>query len=130
MGYVYLIGNTTYGWYKIGKSKAPDFRFSSLVINCPVPLERLVLTETTDMNQLETLLHTEFTLQRLHGEWFTLSTADIERYKFLVEKYRSLTRAQLKEAHQKIKKDQMLSRIQESVRKSLKIKSKRHASSL
>jgi uncharacterized membrane protein (DUF106 family) len=25
-GYVYLIGTTTFGWYKIGKSKTPEER--------------------------------------------------------------------------------------------------------
>jgi hypothetical protein len=130
MGYVYLIGNTEHGWYKIGKSKDPDFRLSSIVINCPVALETILTVEADEYGRVESLLHSEFESKHMHGEWFALSADDLLRYKRLVNEYKGLTRDQLKTARQKIQKTKMLARIQESVRKTLKIKSKRHASSL
>jgi len=35
IGYVYLIGSPTFGWYKIGKSRKPEIRIENLGILLP-----------------------------------------------------------------------------------------------
>jgi hypothetical protein len=75
-GFVYLI-RAENGLIKIGRSADPAERllqFSSL----PVAVELIHQIATNDMAWLEAELHAEYASQRVRGEWFSLSPADVK----------------------------------------------------
>lgn len=72
--YIYLMRNNRNGYYKIGFSKNPSAR------------ERTLQSEEPDITLIrqwpgtmfdEVALHAKFEAQRIRGEWFKLSDADI-----------------------------------------------------
>lgn len=81
-GFVYLIRGVN-GAYKIGKTKNPQKRISTLNVKLPFEIEPVCIIQTDDMNNLEAQLHYQFNEKRGNGEWFELDTADIEYIKGL-----------------------------------------------
>lgn len=68
---IYFIGNKEYNWVKIGYSFDPIGRLSGVQSSCPI---ELTLFKTEDGGQsIEQRFHEMFSLQRIRGEWFTLS---------------------------------------------------------
>lgn len=76
-GYVYLIQSPT-GHYKIGRTKNPFNRMRTFEVKLPFEIEYVCLLSTTNMYELETRLHRQFADKRVNGEWFTLSSEDVE----------------------------------------------------
>lgn len=78
-GYVYLIKALhDETLFKIGKTRNPEKRKTSLGVKLPFPIDFECLIKTDDMHSLEYRLHDEFVGRRLDGEWFRLSSADVE----------------------------------------------------
>lgn len=76
-GFVYLIHDTQTNCYKIGLSKNPSKRLSSLQTATPNKLVLLHEIETSRMSSLEKELHYKFQANHLNGEWYALSDNDI-----------------------------------------------------
>jgi hypothetical protein len=74
-GYVYLMVDTTNGFYKIGFSTKPKYRESTLQAEKPT-IE--LLWKTKGDLELEKQLHEKFAQYRIRGEWFDLTDTDIE----------------------------------------------------
>lgn len=75
-GFVYLIACGVY--YKIGVSKTPNERIVRLSTLPPFDVKLVCLLKTGDMYSLEKQLHDKFADKRVNGEWFLLSSSDIE----------------------------------------------------
>lgn len=82
IGYVYLMQDSQ-GKHKIGRSKGPSKRRQALSskanavnIVCLIPREDCYL-------RLEQQLHWVFSKKRVHGEWFRLTSDDVQYIKFL-----------------------------------------------
>jgi Meiotically up-regulated gene 113 len=69
-GYVYLIGSSQFGWFKIGKSIRPEIRVSDLGVMLPFKIELFALWGTFNHSFLESALHDRHAAKRLNGEWF------------------------------------------------------------
>ncbi|MFH8692634.1 GIY-YIG nuclease family protein [Streptomyces anulatus] len=76
IGQVYVIGSPGSHFVKIGFSKTPQKRLSTLQIGSPVPLTLLATFEGG--RDLETSLHRHFASCRRHGEWFELGADPLE----------------------------------------------------
>lgn len=72
-GYVYLVGNPIFGWYKIGKSKTPEVRVKDLGILLPFKLEVISVWAAVDHTLMEQTLHEMYVTNRINGEWFEFS---------------------------------------------------------
>ena len=81
-GFVYLIHSTS-GLYKIGKSKTPRSRLSSLQTSTTDKLEIIHLIETDCMSNLEDNIHRHVSHKQVHGEWFNLDMDDVNWIKSL-----------------------------------------------
>lgn len=79
-GYVYLLKSEA-GHYKIGRSVNPESRHKTFGIQLPFRVSYECLIKTENMKRLEAELHEKFAHKRLDGEWFDLSTEDIEYIK-------------------------------------------------
>lgn len=78
-GYVYLVrGETNPITYKIGFTKDIKNRIKTFSVKLPFPIEFVCAIKTDDMIVLETELHKRFADKRLDGEWFDLSSEDVE----------------------------------------------------
>ena len=73
-GFVYLMKDTTNGFYKIGFSKNPRYRENTLQAEKPT-IELIDKWEGTTSDEKD--LHNRFKRTRIRGEWFYLSPADI-----------------------------------------------------
>lgn len=80
-GYVYLIKGGK--GYKIGMSKKPLERITTLGVVLPFPIKTLAIIETDDMVALEKQLHNHYTEHCLNGEWFDLRDDQVEDIKAL-----------------------------------------------
>lgn len=69
-GCVYLIGNSTFRWYKIGKSKTPEVRVQDLGVLLPFKIKVFGVWKAHDHTALERLLHEKYKEHRINGEWF------------------------------------------------------------
>jgi len=76
-GYVYVV-EADNGLYKIGLSKEPRKRIDALGVKLPYELEIIILIETPDRYELERELHEQFADKRKNGEWFELTSKDLE----------------------------------------------------
>lgn len=77
-GYVYIIGNHEFGWYKIGYTRLdPKARLAALQPYCPCPLKVVAHMEVRHARAVEYTLHDRFKTRRLHGEWFQLTKKEI-----------------------------------------------------
>jgi hypothetical protein len=74
-GYVYLVKADKY--FKIGRSKQPDVRFSQIGLQLPFPFEVLHIVPVSDMYEAEKHLHSKFAHRHLNGEWFSLSDTEV-----------------------------------------------------
>ena len=69
-GYVYLIGSSTFSWYKIGKAKRPSVRVENLGILLPFKITVFAIWESEDYSGLEASLHKQYVDYAINGEWF------------------------------------------------------------
>jgi hypothetical protein len=76
-GYVYLLQSPSAA-YKIGRTKAPQNRLKTFAVNLPFEVEYIALIQTNDMAGLERQLHQRFADKRVNGEWFELSSEDVQ----------------------------------------------------
>lgn len=76
-GYVYLIQSPTSA-YKIGLTKNPKDRKRTFGVKLPFEVEFIALIRSDDMEALEEQLHAIFADKRINGEWFNLTTEDVQ----------------------------------------------------
>jgi hypothetical protein len=77
--YVYLMKDTSNGYYKIGISNTPEYREKTLQSEKPT-IELLASTKYPTRKiaeAIESALHTAYSQQRLRGEWFKLDDIDV-----------------------------------------------------
>jgi len=79
VGYVYLVWSK-HG-IKIGKSVNVKQRTRLFSVKLPFPIKVEHYAKFSDYSQAERTLHKHFHSQRLDGEWFDLSAADVELIK-------------------------------------------------
>lgn len=81
--FVYLMHDTTNGYYKIGISNNPDYRERTLqsekptidmIISKKFPIRKIA-------ESIEKALHDTYSKKRLRGEWFELDQKDVEHIK-------------------------------------------------
>jgi hypothetical protein len=75
-GYVYIVQCETL--YKIGCTRYPRGRLKVLSVKSPFPMMLRLLIPAEDMTTTEEALHHHFALQRVRGEWFRLTLADLD----------------------------------------------------
>lgn len=71
LGYVYLIGSSLFGWYKIGKSKTPETRVENLGILLPFKIEVFAIWKAENYSLMEEALHEKYAAHHINGEWFS-----------------------------------------------------------
>lgn len=76
-GYVYLIGNSIFGWYKIGKSITPEIRIKDLGILLPFKIKVYSIWEAKNHHLMESTLHEIYDINRINGEWFEFTGDEI-----------------------------------------------------
>ena len=76
--FVYIMHNKHNGYYKIGRSKNPKYREKTL--QAEEPDIELIYKWLTSANA-ETALHSKYKTKRIRGEWFRLTTHDINEIK-------------------------------------------------
>ena len=77
--YVYLMKDTSNGYYKIGISNTPEYRERTLQSEKPT-IEMIACKKFPTRKiaeSIESALHTTYSQQRLRGEWFNLDEADV-----------------------------------------------------
>lgn len=77
--YVYLMKDTSNGYYKIGISNTPEYRERTLQSEKP-SIEMIACKKFPTRKiaeSIESALHTSYSQQRLRGEWFNLTDADV-----------------------------------------------------
>ena len=72
-GYVYLMLAEGVDRYKIGLSRKPKERYSTISKQSPFPVSVIACYKVDDMIEAEKNWHQKFAEQRVHGEWFELS---------------------------------------------------------
>lgn len=82
VGYVYLL-SSPFGYFKIGCSTKPKNRLMTFGVQLPFEVECDCLIFTGDMYGLEHQLHERFMDRRAKGEWFQLTTDDVNYIKGL-----------------------------------------------
>lgn len=77
--YVYIMKDTSNGYHKIGISNTPEYRERTLQSEKPT-IEMLACKKFPTRKiaeAIESALHTAYSQQRLRGEWFNLTDADV-----------------------------------------------------
>jgi len=83
-GHVYLIqAQHDPSLYKIGRSANPDDRIRTFEVKLPFTFDYICTIKSDDMYTLERQLHYKYRDKRIDGEWFRLSTEDVEYIKRL-----------------------------------------------
>ena len=79
--YVYLMHDTTNGFYKIGISNKPEYRERTLQSEKPtIELIRAKQYPSRDIAEaIESSLHKVFSSKRIRGEWFSLDEKDVDK---------------------------------------------------
>jgi hypothetical protein len=77
-GYVYLIGSSVFKWYKIGKSRTPQVRISTLGVLLPFKIKVYAVWKAKDHTALEAELHQKYAYCRVNGEWFSFDNGEVE----------------------------------------------------
>jgi hypothetical protein len=77
-GYVYLIGSSLFGWYKIGKTKNPKVRVDDLGILLPFKIEVFAIWEAKNCGAMEKALHEKYAEFHINGEWFRFNKDKLE----------------------------------------------------
>ena len=83
-GFVYLLGCDE-GYYKIGRAKSVDQRIAKFEVIPPFDFSLIHSFEADDYYAAEAELHQDFAEQRVNGEWFTLSDADVALIKSITQ---------------------------------------------
>jgi len=78
-GYVYLMKSG--GYYKIGKSDYVEKRNYEIGIKLPEELTVIHKIKTDDPSGIEAYWHKRFENKRVRGEWFDLSSSDVNVFK-------------------------------------------------
>lgn len=81
--YVYLMHNERNGYYKIGRAKDPSARERTLQAEDP---QTVIIHTIKGYTDLELEFHKKFGEKRVRGEWFALTTEDVEYIKSLIIK--------------------------------------------
>jgi hypothetical protein len=77
--YVYVIKDVDIsGYYKIGRTTDLYTRLSTFEVKLPFEIEVIAILQCGNAIQLERELHRRFASKRVKGEWFNLSTDDLE----------------------------------------------------
>lgn len=84
-GYVYLLKDDNDN-YKIGLTKNLESRMKSFT-SLPYKIELIHYFESNNMSSDERKLHNKFSDKRISGEWFKLSTEDVEYIKNIESEY-------------------------------------------
>lgn len=79
-GFVYVL-KAHDNLYKIGHSADPNDRQRTFNVKLPFPVEFDLLIPVSNMRELERALHKHFEHKAVNGEWFKLSTDDIDEIK-------------------------------------------------
>ncbi len=77
--YVYLMEDVANGYYKIGISKKPEYRESTLQSEKPT-IELVCMKKFPNRQialSIEAALHKTYDEKRLRGEWFSLTSSDV-----------------------------------------------------
>lgn len=85
--YVYLMHDTTNGYHKIGISKNPEYRERTLQSEKPT-IELLCAKQfpsRTIAEAIESALHKAFEVKRIRGEWFVLSSTDVDQIRLTLQ---------------------------------------------
>jgi hypothetical protein len=80
-GFIYLLSGG--GYYKIGLTTDVDRRISEISPKLPFEVELIHVIQADDMTKAESYLHERFSDKRVNGEWFRLSSDDVEWIKGL-----------------------------------------------
>lgn len=83
VGYVYFI-KSIHG-YKIGKTKNIKNRLKIFEVKLPFDFELKYYVRTIDYNELERTLHEYFVEKQINGEWFSLTTEDIDKLRIYLK---------------------------------------------
>jgi len=76
-GFVYIVGSSSDGLYKIGCSKNHQKRIESISPKLPFELDVIKTLYCADKYEGERLLHSRFNEYRTRGEWFRLPDSEI-----------------------------------------------------
>lgn len=76
-GYVYLIGSSEFGWYKIGQSRTVAIRIKTIGVLLPFKVEVFAIWKTDNPGRLEAAMHERHAPDHLNGEWFSFSWQDL-----------------------------------------------------
>lgn len=79
-GFIYLIQGAD-SLYKIGKSKEPKKRISRLEVKLPFDIQVEHLIPSNSYHEAEIHLHERYAHRRIRGEWFDLSTSEVNEIK-------------------------------------------------
>ena len=81
--YVYLMHDTTNGFYKIGISNNPEYRERTLQSEKPTIelIQAKQYPSRSIAEAIESSLHKVFAEKRIRGEWFTLDERDVDKIK-------------------------------------------------
>ncbi len=80
-GTVYLLGNRSLCFYKIGLTRnalVPEARWRTIQQNVPFDLDVLRYWFVSHAQSFERLLHYEFRANKIRGEWFRFKEQDLE----------------------------------------------------
>ncbi len=81
IGYVYLVKHGSRREYKIGKTVNPVRREGEIALQLPEKLEPIHNIKTDDPSGVERYWHMRFADRRKEGEWFALTSADVQAFK-------------------------------------------------
>jgi hypothetical protein len=81
IGFVYLLKHGSRREYKIGKTFNPIRREGEIALQLPEKLEPIHYIKTDDPSGIETYWHNRFSDKRKEGEWFELSSSDVQAFK-------------------------------------------------
>ena len=80
VGFIYLAKATQTRWCKIGMSKQPYKRMTSLQTGSPLEITLIHRIFTFDMSALEKALHEYYSAYWLRGEWFDLPSECVQEF--------------------------------------------------
>ncbi|MBM4147342.1 MAG: GIY-YIG nuclease family protein [Nitrospira sp.] len=81
IGFVYLIRHGSRREYKIGKTFNPVRREGEIILQLPEKVEPIHYIKTDDPSGIESYWHTRFADKRKEGEWFDLTSSDVQAFK-------------------------------------------------
>jgi hypothetical protein len=81
IGYVYMLRHGSRNEFKIGKTKNILRREGEITIELPELAKPVHYIETDDIAGVEKYWHNRFKEKRKNGEWFNLSSADVQAFK-------------------------------------------------